>query len=310
MLKSTLFLLLLAVTSLSHAQQAMFAYYLTADNSSDSVAASGTVIDNNADLKIDVAQGVIDSAVHEDCSNLGYKITLFSPCGDQNGTRLWRQTRIMVVAGIGVAASIAILPEEIAIWEKGAFVQQWYDNVKAGPIWDNDAWYINYIGHPYFGGVYYQAARKSGYNQWNSFTYTALMSTFYWEYGLEAFAEIPSIQDLFVTPIGGWVYGEWAYNQEKEIRKNGNLVMGSEFMGSVTLFLIDPVGVIDDWCCVSKKVEVTAFNISRWPAQQNPLAVNPGKDYWGIKFAMKVAGVNEYDLSFIIVTIPIVGISQ
>ncbi|WP_422121346.1 DUF3943 domain-containing protein [Photobacterium damselae] len=26
------------------------------------------------------------------------------------------------------------------------------------------------------------------------------MSTVYWEYGVEAFAEVPSIQDLVVTP--------------------------------------------------------------------------------------------------------------
>ena len=234
----------------------------------------------------------VDQTAHRDCSNLGYEITLFSPCGDEDGTRLWRQTKIMMVAGFGVAAVIAILPEDVSGWEKGTWergdlINTWYENVKAGPVWDEDVWYINLIGHPYFGGVYYMGARKSGYNQWNSFTYTALMSTFYWEYGLEAFAEIPSIQDLFVTPIGGWIYGEWAYHKEKAIRRNGNLAMGSAFWGSISLFLLDPVGVIDNWCCVSKKVEVTAFNIAHWPVQRNTYDVNPGKDYWGVKFAME-----------------------
>ena len=233
----------------------------------------------------------LEQASYKDCTNLGYKVTLFSPCGDEDGARLWRQTKIMAVAGVGVAAFIAILPEEISgwergTWERGALLDQWYENVKAGPVWDNDVWYINLIGHPYFGGVYYQAARKSGYNEWNSFTYSALMSTFYWEYGLEAFAEVPSIQDLVVTPVGGWLYGEWAHQKEKQIRRNGNLAMGSEFWGSVALFLLDPVGSIDDWCCASKKVEVTAFNIARWPAQRYSPDVDPGKDYWGIKFAV------------------------
>lgn len=250
--------------------------------------------ESNIDLATnDKASDVTTSqTVNIDCNKRGYKITLFSPCGNEDGTRLWRQTKIMMVAGFGVAATIALLPEDISGWEKGVYergdlARQWYENVKAGPVWDNDVWVINYIGHPYFGGVYYQASRKSGYNQWNSFTYAALMSTFYWEYGLEAFAEVPSIQDLVVTPVGGWLYGEWAYNKEKDIRRNGNLAMGSEFLGGVALFFLDPIGVIDDWCCVSKKVEVTAFNITRWPAQQYSAEVNPGKDYWGIKFAMQ-----------------------
>lgn len=235
---------------------------------------------------------LVDQTAQRDCNNLGYEVTLFSPCGDEDATRLWRQTKIMAVAGVGVAAFIAVLPEDVSGWEKGTWergelLDQWYENVKDGPVWDEDVWYINLIGHPYFGGVYYIGARKSGYNQWNSFTYTALMSTFYWEYGLEAFAEVPSIQDLFVTPIGGWLYGEWAYHKEKEIRHNGNLAMGSEFWGSIALFMLDPVGTLDSWCCVSKKVEVTALSIARWPAQQYSPEVNPGKDYWGVKLAVE-----------------------
>jgi len=227
-----------------------------------------------------------------DCDALAYDVTLFSPCEGEDSKRLWRQTKIMFVGGFGVVAVIALLPEDVSGWEKGTWEQgdlinQWYENVKAGPVWDEDVWYINLIGHPYFGGVYYQAARKSGYNQWNSFTYSALMSTFYWEYGLEAFAEVPSIQDLFVTPIGGWIYGEWAYHKEKEIRRNGNLAMGSEFWGSIALFMLDPVGSLDSWCCVSKKVEVTALNIAHWPAQQYSPEVNPGKDYWGVRLAIE-----------------------
>ncbi len=233
-----------------------------------------------------------DHSSNKNCDALSYEITLFDSCPGEDSARLWRQTKIMAVSGVGVAAAIALLPEDISGWEKGTWergqlMDQWYENVKAGPVWDEDVWYINLIGHPYFGGVYYQAARKSGYNQWNSFTYSALMSTFYWEYGLEAFAEVPSIQDLFLTPIGGWVYGEWAYHKEKEIRKNGNLALGSEFWGSVALFFLDPVGVIDDWCCVSDKVNVTAINIAHWPAQPQAYDVSSSKDYWGLKLTMQ-----------------------
>jgi hypothetical protein len=281
-------MLLTGISCVTQAETTSLPLYLDADN--DIGAITLNVPDSGSDENISDKQP--HQSVKEDCSNLGYEITLFSPCGDEDATRLWRQTKIMMIGGIGVAAFIALLPEDLSGWEKGTWergqlLDQWKENVTAGPVWDRDKWYINYIGHPYFGGVYYQAARKSGYNQWNSFTYSFLMSTFYWEYGLEAFAETPSIQDLVVTPVGGWVYGEWAHNKEKEIRRNGNLAMGSEFWGSVALFMLDPVGVIDDWCCVSKKVEVTELGIMRWPAQQYSSEVNPGDDYWGVKFAMQ-----------------------
>ena len=112
---------------------------------------------------------------------------------------------------MGVAGVLALMPESITNWEKDdvQLMNKWWDNVQSGPVWDRDDHVINYIGHPYFGGVYYQAARKSGYRQWDAFMYSTLMSTFYWEYGIEAFAEVPSIQDLVVTPTLGWVYGEW-----------------------------------------------------------------------------------------------------
>jgi len=84
-------------------------------------------------------------------------------------------------------------------------------------------------------------ARKSGYRQWDSFMYSALMSTFYWEYGIEAFAEIPSIQDLVITPVLGWVYGEWAFTTEMDIRADNDEVFGSSILGSTALILLDPV---------------------------------------------------------------------
>jgi hypothetical protein len=67
------------------------------------------------------------------------------------------------------------------------------------------------------------------------------MSTFYWEYGIEAFAEVPSIQDLVVTPVMGWVYGEWAYQTEMKIRRGDGTVAGSKILGNTTLFLLDPI---------------------------------------------------------------------
>lgn len=176
-----------------------------------------------------------------------YKVSLFSPENGEDSERLLSQTTSIFYYGLGAIAILAVMPEEVTNWESASDVRlgrKWLDNVKQGPVWDRDEAGLNYVMHPYFGGVYYQTARKSGYRQWDSFLYSAFMSTVFWEYGVEAFAEIPSMQDLIVTPVLGWVYGEWAFNTERDIWANGGTVLGSEYLGNTSLFLLDPVDSI------------------------------------------------------------------
>ncbi len=171
-----------------------------------------------------------------------YHTSLFKPQNGEDGARVWSQTKSMLFYGAGVALFLAALPESATGWDPDSDIfSKWVENVTAGPVWDRNNMAYNYIGHTYVGGVYYQVARKSGYRQWDSFVYTALMSTFYWEYGIEAFAEVPSIQDLAVTPLLGWVYGEWAYQTELGIRDRGNKVVGSKILGETSLFFLDPI---------------------------------------------------------------------
>lgn len=171
-----------------------------------------------------------------------YQVSLFSPKSGEDDARLWSQTKSIFAYGFGVIGIISLLPEDVSNWDKEEGIyNKWFENVSDGPVWDRDNGPLNFIGHPYFGGVYYQVARKSGYRQWDSFIYSAFMSTFYWEYGIEAFAETPSIQDLVITPVLGWAYGEWAFTTEMEIRANDDTVLGSSFLGSTALILLDPV---------------------------------------------------------------------
>ncbi len=171
-----------------------------------------------------------------------YHISLFKPQNGEDGARVWSQTKSMFFYGAGVALFLAALPEEATGWDPGSDIfNNWVENVKAGPVWDHNNWAYNYIGHAYVGGVYYQVARKSGYRQWDAFVYTTLMSTFFWEYGIEAFAETPSVQDLVFTPLIGWVYGEWAFQTELKVRDNNNEVAGSKILGETSLFFLDPV---------------------------------------------------------------------
>ena len=184
----------------------------------------------------------VDKAIYEK----PFKVSLFKPQNGEDRARLGSMTWSVAAYGFGVAGVLSVLPEDYTGWTKDdvKLKDKWWENVSEVAVWDRDIWYINLIGHPYSGGLYYQTARKSGYRQWDSFMYSFLMSTFYWEYGLEAFAEIPSIQDLVVTPVLGWAYGEWAFNKEQEIRKRSGLVWGSRFWGNISLFLLDPVDAI------------------------------------------------------------------
>ena len=171
-----------------------------------------------------------------------YKISLFSPQNGENIDRLWSQTQSVFAYGLGVTAILYVVPESFSNWDKeGDDFIKWGENVKAGPLWDRDEPLVNWLGHPYFGSIYYQVARKSGYRQWDAFFYSFLMSTFYWEYGVEAIAEPPSIQDLVITPLLGWALGEWAFNQEQFIRQNGGKVWGSDIVGGTILTLLDPI---------------------------------------------------------------------
>lgn len=172
-----------------------------------------------------------------------YQVSLFSPENGEDSDRLLSQTYSIFGLGLGVIAVLAVMPESVTNWEKSDLdlAKKWKENVKSGPVWDRDDVLLNYAMHPYFGGVYYQSARKSGYRQWDAFLYSAMMSTFFWEYGVEAFAETPSLQDLVVTPVLGWAYGEWAYTTERDIWTNGGTLLGSESLGNTALFLLDPV---------------------------------------------------------------------
>ena len=177
-----------------------------------------------------------------------YQISLFNPKNGEDEERLLSQTYSVFGLGMGVVAVLGAMPSTITNWEEDEATpdlsSKWWDNVTSGPYWDRDDLYLNYLAHPYFGGVFYQSARKSGYRQWDAAIYSFMMSTFYWEYGIEAFAEVPSIQDIVVTPLLGWVYGEWAFNTERDIWLNGGTVLGSEALGNTALFFLDPVDSI------------------------------------------------------------------
>ncbi|NGN97775.1 DUF3943 domain-containing protein [Grimontia sp. S25] len=165
---------------------------------------------------------------------------------------LMGQTYTILGLSVATVGLMTFLPESVTNWtpedrDFSNLGKKWWDNVSEGPVWDKDDHYLNYVMHPYFGGVYYTAARHSGFTEFESFLYSFTMSTFFWEYGVEAFAEVPSIQDIIVTPLFGAAVGEWMYLTEQNIVADGGEVLGSDTLGGVSLFLLNPVGHIHGW---------------------------------------------------------------
>jgi hypothetical protein len=152
------------------------------------------------------------------------------------------------------------MPESVSNWDKEAIKEKgilwkWKENVKAGPVWDDDDFVLNYITHPYSGGVYYMTARSSGFTVLESFGYSAVMSTFFWEYGIEAFAEVPSTQDLIITPVLGSVVGEGFFYAKKSILRHDRRVLKSRFLGYTSLLLMDPFNTLLDSFGYKEKVK-------------------------------------------------------
>ena len=161
--------------------------------------------------------------------------------------RLWMNTASLSSAFVGTLLVLECLPEDATSWNRAELqdvplFKRWHDHViKEGSEWDHDKFYFNYILHPYAGASYFMAARSCGFNFWKSALYSSIVSTVGWEYGIEAFMERPSIQDLFVTPVVGSCIGEGFYHIKRWLVDNDYRLFGSPVLGSILAFLVDPV---------------------------------------------------------------------
>jgi len=166
--------------------------------------------------------------------------------------RMWINTSVLSGAFVGTLLVLQVLPEDATTWNRKEItsvplLKRWYRNVfKKGPEWDHDNVVFNYILHPYAGMSYFMSARSCGFGFWGSLLYSATVSTVGWEFGIEAFMERPSYQDLIITPIVGSVLGELGYRGKRAIVNNGYNLLGSNVLGHIVCFVIDPVNEFID----------------------------------------------------------------
>ena len=139
-----------------------------------------------------------------------------------------------------VAAALYLLPESVTNWtdeQKRTTANKWAENVQSA-TWDNDQAWINYLAHPYWGATYYIRARERGFGEFGSFLYSAFLSALY-EYGIEAFFEQPSYQDLIITPVAGALIGKFIF---EPIRASIKSKTELRWFDHLLLILTDPLG--------------------------------------------------------------------
>ncbi len=189
-----------------------------------------------------ITLGKFHPAVKLNIYDLPYSRSLSIP----NWKQLWVNTGVLVGGGVTALIILEALPDEATAWNrsenaKTPLFKRYIRHIKESPVWDGDKFIFNFILHPYGGAAYYMSARSCGFNCWGSFLYSFCISTFFWEYGFEAFNEIPSVQDLVITPVVGTLMGEGFYLLKRHIVNNGYRLWGSPVLGYAVAFICDPV---------------------------------------------------------------------
>jgi len=133
-----------------------------------------------------------------------------------------KHNTINLVVSSGVTLGVLwLLPEHVTYWYRDKKpTSRIRDAFIRPPVWDNDPWVFNYIGHPVAGMHVYLMERNWGTSAWRSFLF-GTASSFGWEYLIEGWMERPSIQDLLITSPSGWLLGEGAYQLTMLLRRDG-----------------------------------------------------------------------------------------
>lgn len=152
---------------------------------------------------------------------------------------------IMFVGAVMAAGLLYLMPESVTKWNKdesGDIFTKWRTKTRKGPVVDSDEAWLNYVAHPYFGAVYYMQPRMAGYSWASGVAFSFVASNLFWEYGIEGFAEIPSWQDIIITPAVGSILGEGFYRLTRYIQMNDNKLFGQWWLGKLIGWVLDPLG--------------------------------------------------------------------
>lgn len=147
---------------------------------------------------------------------------------------------------VGQTLLINVVVNRFDAWALGepwarARPRTWWDNVRFGWEWDENNFAVNLFAHPYHGAMYFNAGRANGLDYWESAT-LAFLGSWTWEY----FGEVnrPSLNDFFMTSVGGIALGEMFHRLGASIRNN-DAAGRSRTLRELAALPLDPVGGVN-----------------------------------------------------------------
>lgn len=109
-------------------------------------------------------------------------------------------------------------------------------------------------------------SRERGYDDRDSFWYAAALSASF-EFGAEALFEEPSIQDLIVTPVGGWLLGRYFMRIREDVIAGNSASSELPFHQRLVLTVTDPLGALnralDRWLGLDQRFHLQPFAQAR-----------------------------------------------
>jgi hypothetical protein len=134
----------------------------------------------------------------------------------------------------------------VSYWAGNEFSKIGFDtigqNFRKGWIIDTDPYWVNSLGHPYEGAMFYDAARSTGHGVYESFGF-AFLGSLIWEEFMEK--QSPSINDQITTSAGGSILGEVLYRMHRLVLDSGGASPSGwrEFFA----FLVSPPAGFNRW---------------------------------------------------------------
>src|SRR3954452_19137960 len=134
------------------------------------------------------------------------------PNGDDERPPTYLRAAIetMALLGLGTTWYWTRVSSQKDGWDINFDWRSWRRKIDLDAVrFDDNLYVTNAFSHPISGTMYYNAARSNGLGLFRSYL-SAFMASTFWEYMIE-FHELPSLNDIIMTPAGGTAIGEPLY---------------------------------------------------------------------------------------------------
>jgi hypothetical protein len=154
---------------------------------------------------------------------------------------------------VGQTLGVNLFVNRLDAWVLGEETQRvsfetWARNLRQGWEWDENGFSTNLFSHPFHGAQYFNAGRSNCLSFWSSIP-LVFLGSWTWEYFGET--NRPSLNDFFMTSLGGIALGEMTHRLAATIRDE-RATGSARISREIIAMLVDPVAGINrlfrgDW---------------------------------------------------------------